>query len=241
LTANSAIPTKTAVLNYPNGASIATGKSIYQVMPIGVGSRRVKVSVWATTDNAATATVTLATYLTDGSVERTTNITQAVSLTGQLELEIETTAMTTGVRLTLASAGGTTLFWAPMAYDLSRGVRQRVQPLTTLQADGTTRMYIPRTEGCGQLALLLPYATLGSVATHAADIATTTAPPELIEAAVAVQVLRFLAQYPALPLTARQEYGLALRVWDDHFAVQLREHVRKLTKSASMWEAGELN
>jgi len=230
-----------SVLNYANAARLGTTESLYQNITYGHNSARVKVTVWGKM-SAGTGTLTVTTRLADGTAERTVTDT-TVSTTGELlTAEIETTQLTAQVRVALSSAGGNMDVWAPMAYVMSQGYRRRIQPFNAILHDGVMKLFVPSgAAACGEMALLLPYAGLGSTATDAADAVTTTAPDKLIEAAVAVQVLTFLAEHRDVPTASKAEYAVLLKTWVEKFHQRTRLHMRRISKTQSVWETGELN
>ncbi len=236
--------------NVPFAVTLGSGESLFQDIQVGIQDRRIKAVIWARNDADSEARLLLEARRADETVDDT----QTVDFTTangqrQLEAEVETSSLTDHVRLTISSqtAAGAT-FWAPMAYDLSLGRRRRVKPLTVmLSAEGdagaaTLKLYAPRaSQQVGQMALLLPYPALGSTATTTADDVTTSAPDELVVAAVAVQVLRWLVTHPQMPSTSKSEYTRTLATWEARFRQRARTHMRKIAKSQEMWEAGELN
>ena len=246
-----ATPTRILVEeNVPFALSLGSGETIYQDIQVGIQDRRIKAVVWARNDSDSEARLLLEARRSDETVDdaQTVNFTTA-SGQRQLEAEVETSHLTNHVRITLSSetAAGA-VFWAPLAYDLSMGRRSRIKPITTMLAGqgdagaATMKLYVPyRSEQVGQMALLLPYPALGAVATTTADDVTTSAPDELVIAAVATQVLRWLVTHPQIPSTSKTEYRLSLQTWEARFRQRARTHMRKIAKTQEMWEASELN
>lgn len=233
------------VPNVPNGAAISTGQNMLQVVTVGVNRRRFRGVVWAFPANTSVGTLTLTAKRSDGSNVRivsaatpagTTTVTYYELL---VDLELPSDAAT--VEFKMSAANANCIFWSPMAYNVSRGVRKRVQPITVFNENGSIRMYCPPHRGVAQFGLLLPYANFSGAATVAADTTTTTAPDDLIIAAVAVEVLRWLSDQPDLPSDSKVEYNRALTTWASKFRQRAREHMRRLSKTQQAWEAGELN
>jgi len=232
---------RAVVKNYSSGALLNTAENMYQEVSRGFSSARVKVAVWAKM-SAGTGTLEITTRLASGSAERTVTATTTSTVGALVTAEIETTNLTAKVRVTFSSSGGNMTVWAPMAYIMSQGQRRRVRPFTTLLADSAMKLFVPSgNAACGELALLLPYAGLGATATDAADAVTTAAPDKLIEAAVAVQVLAFLTEHPQVPASSKSEYAAALKLWSEKFQQRTRLHMRRIAKTQSVWESGELN
>ena len=237
----SAALARVEVVNYAQAAQCGTTETLYQdITGLGAQGRRLKVVVWGKAAATATGTLRVTARLADDSTERETTDTVAASKTERLEVEIETTPRTASIRIKLEAATANVDWWAPMVYEMSAGRRQRVKPLTTMLSDGEMKMWVPPKTGVGQMALLLPYAALGAVATDAADLVTTAAPDELIVSAVAMQVLRWLTQSPQIPSSSKQEYLASLMIWEARFQQRARIHMRKIAKTQELWESGEL-
>lgn len=229
------IPGKTTKPNTEYAALLNTTEALDQVISIR-GPKRLRGSINVDIDTATGISLSLTARFTDGSTERL--ITGTQSSDGQLIVDIETTHETASVLYHIESAGGDAIVWLPAVYDLSLGIRKRIQPATLVQHDATStaptiRMYAPSIDGVGQFALLLPYPALAS------DTATTTAPDELVKAAVAVQVLRWLVSNPQI--VDKSEYTAALMIWSDRFNNRSREHMRKIQKTQQLWEWGEVS
>lgn len=241
--------------NVPHSASLdpaATAETLEQIITLSVANRRVKCVVWARNDANSQARLTLQARRTGAAVEDSQVVTfTTASGQQQLEAEVETTSDTVDVRVLLENAGNDAsraTFWAPMLYDLAMGRRSRIKPITTMLAGegdagaATMKLYVPfRSEQIGQMALLLPYPALGDTATTTADDVTTSAPDELVIAAVATQVLRWLVTHPQIPSTSKTEYRVSLQTWEARFRQRARTHMRKIAKTQEMWEASELN
>lgn len=243
-TATGTIGRANAVLNYGNGVILDATEALHQDIVMGATRRMIRASVWV--DGSATAAGRLTLDARTAAGSQYTSVATAVAdgTRQQLTVELEVAAWITTLRLQITETvgGQSSTFWAPMVYDVSQGHRHRVHPFTTLAADTGMKLYVPSGAGsCGEMALLLPYAGLGSAATDAADVATTAAPDKLIEAAVAVQVLAFLAEHPQVPTTSKAEYATALKLWGGKFRQRIRLHMRRIAKTQSVWEAGEIN
>jgi hypothetical protein len=241
--------------NVPHSVGLdpaAVAETLEQIITLSVANRRVKCVVWARNDANSQARLTLQARRSGPTVEDSQIVTfTTASGQRQLEAEVETTSDTASVRILLDNAGAdasTATFWAPMLYDLAMGRRSRVKPITTMLAGqgdagaATMKLYVPyRSEQVGQMALLLPYPALGAVATTTADDVATSAPDELVIAAVATQVLRWLVTHPQIPSTSKTEYRVSLQTWEARFRQRARTHMRKIAKTQEMWEASELN
>jgi len=227
------------VLNYGNGVTCDATETLYQDIPVGGSRRKIRAAVWVDGSATAAGRLTLDARTAAGSQYTVTATATADGTRQQLVAEIELPAHITTLRVTLEETvgGQTSTFWAPMVWDLGVGLMRRIQPLTTFLADNNLLMYTPEVSGCAMMAALLPYPALSTAATHAADIATTTAPDNLIIAAVAVRVLSWLIENPGI--ADKTEYAAALLIWRDRFHNRAREHMRKLTKQQQTWEAGE--
>ncbi|KKN27845.1 hypothetical protein LCGC14_0860380 [marine sediment metagenome] len=233
-------------VNYAHAVQLDAGESIYQDIGVGAGSKRLKVSMWTKAFNGATGTMTIAAYLSDGTtVERSTTATidgsAAATANTLITAELELTNRTNKVRVTFAAAAADCNMWSPMAWVMSIGRHQRIVPISALQADRTVRLWTPKRVCVGELALLLPENQFTVGTTNALDVATVNAPYELAKASIIVQVLRFLVQHPEIPKASKSEYLGTLSVWQTTFNHRIREHHRKLAKSSSVWERGELN
>lgn len=249
-TSVSGTPTHEHVPNYPNGAGFASGSGfgLQQIISVGVQSRRIRISSWWKPANASTLRVVITPQIDTGGTPEGRTITQTQAGDGstiyEMVQEVETTPRTVQIQCTfdLSVIGvSTTQFWAPVAYPLSRGQRKRIQPLNVYNEDNVQRMYVPKRRGVAQFALLLPYATVATPNTTTIDNVTTTAPDELVVAAVCVEVLRWLVGHPDIPAQSKTEYGRLLVTWTSKFRQRAREHMRKLAKSQQIWEAGEVN
>lgn len=228
-------------VNYPSAAEVEAGEVLSQDIQMGSGNRRLAASVWTLPESGGAPVLSLYALDSAGTPLYYADGTGAVgdgTTREQLTVELEIAPYVHSVQIQLAGPDGhAAVFWSPTLVQLNDGMRRRIQPFTTLDVDGTIRFYIPRVSGVGEMVLLLPYAGLGSAATHAADIATTTAPDKLIIAAVAVQVLGWLVSHPHIPDDS--EYQEALQIWSDRFRKRAKEHMRKITKTQQLWEAGE--
>ena len=231
-------------VNYAHAVELDAAESLYQDINIGSGSKRIKIAAWANGVATAIGTLTVAALLADGSTERSTTATvtgTAAKPNTLIEAELELTNRTNKVRVTFAAATAACQFWSPMAWVISKGQHQRIVPISALQADRTIRLWTPKRECVGELALLLPEDEFTIGTTNALDVATVNAPYELAKASIIVQVLRFLVQHPEIPAASKKDYMGTLSVWQTTFNHRIREHHRKLAKSSSVWEAGELN
>jgi hypothetical protein len=227
-------------VNYAYAVTLAATDTMYQDIPVS-GARRIKVSCWGVAVSGGTGTLKVEALLTSDVVERTSTTTVASTTNSLISTEIETTENTVKVRVTFTAATQAITMWSPMAHVMSRGTHQRIQPVSCLLADRKVRLWTPKAVGVGEMALLLPEAEFTLGTTDALDIATVDAPYELAKASIIVQVLRFLVQHPEIPSASKREYIGTLSVWQTTFNNRIREHHRKLAKSTSVWEAGELN
>lgn len=222
-----------AVINYPHGVTLDSGEGLRQDINAPASNKRYLAVVNVLPGSGSTVTLTLATLLSGGASERTVTATSTGETTQQVTAEIEVTQRTATLRYEVSTAGGACGFWAPMVFDLSSGLRKQIKPMTTLIANDTVRLFVPKRAGVGQFALLRPYDDLGTTG-------TTSAPDELIKAAVAVQVLDYLGSHPQIPTGSKDAYKEQLVTAADRFRARYREHMRKIAKAQQLWEAGEL-
>jgi len=225
--------------NVAYAVELDTTESIRQDATIR-GPQRVR-GVISVTNTGGTQTLSLTARRADGSSDEITSVaSDGTTAVQQIVADLETTDNTATVRFEVNHVGGGSIgiVWSPMLYNLTDGVRQRIRPANVIQADATTtdpniRLYCPDIDDAvGEMALLLPYPAL------ALDTSTTAAPDDLIRAAVAVQVLRWLVSSPQI--VDKSEYQQALTIWADKFDRRSKEHMRKIQKSRALWESGEL-
>lgn len=224
--------------NY-RGLTLSSLGSIRQTFSFR-GPRRVRVVVWAKR-NVHPSTVLLTVDVRNaasGTLHSATasNSATAVDTPFRLAVDVEVEKEADSVRVTIENTAGTSgaTIWAPLAYDLSDGLAQRIQPITTLIVDDVVRLFVPEDDCVAQLTLLLPYTVPADDGT---TVISTSLPDRLLIAALAVQVLRFLIMQPQLP--DRGQYQLAIGIWEGLFERRHREHMRKIAKTQQRWEAGE--
>lgn len=234
-------PSRATVLNYSHGFGLdaAAGETLAQAVSIQ-GPGRLRVGALAKNVNGSNdLSVTLTARLADLSTERTSTHTIASSgstAVQRLRTELELTKRTASVLVTFTGAGsGNIAFWMPFLYFLSGGQAHRIQPTNPMLVDDVVRLYVPDPVGVGAMALLLPYAT---VADDGATVISSTLNDNLLIAALAVQVLRWLVSNPQLP--GRGQYQLQIAIWESKFNKRHREHMRKIFKTPQLWEAHEL-
>lgn len=232
-------PIRSAQANVEHGAILAAASTLSQIASMPLQPGRFRGEVTAIAAVATPLTLTLRARLSSGATERVqTETTTVDNTTEHLAAEIETTSRTADIQFELAAhAGATATVYSPLLVNLTHGERRRLQPVTAIahnpgETNGGIRLYTPEIDGVGQFALLLPYASL------ATDTTSTSAPDDLVKAAVAVQVLRWLISNPQI--MDKSEYQSALAIWADKFDRRAREHMRKIQKTQQLWEQGEL-
>ena len=239
-------PTRAEVRNYPHGMqNTAAGllQTRQSVSMSGPGRLRGTFFTKYISGTSIRFVAELTALLPDASVERTAGVTRTVTTGGltdavPLRTELEITHRTASVLMRVEIDNCSTcsgVMWAPTLTRVSDGQARRIQPLTPMLYDDTVRLYVPESETVGRMALLLPYST---VADDGATVISTSLNDNLLIAAVAVQVLRWLISNPQLP--DKSQFQFMLAIWEAKFAKRHREHMRKIMKTPQMWEAGEL-
>jgi hypothetical protein len=164
-----------------------------------------------------------------------TDSTTATGTPFRLEAEVEVMREAAKVRVSLTAGGGACNFRMPLLYDLSAGQMRRIQPITPLDFDDELRLYVPAYFTVARMALMLPY----TVPTDdGLTVVSSTLNDQLLIAAIAVQVIRWLIEQPQIP--DKGTFGMLAGVWDAKFRKRHKEHMRKIAKTPQMWEAGEL-